>query len=134
MLYIAACLCSLRLIFLTKDFATKYPRRIELRDHTATVIATGEGMHKQLLVNGTGMTELTPITKMMAHLPLAFLPRAPKDALVICFGMGTSFRSMMSWGINVTAVELVPSVPKLFGYFHADGPRPADLTESTDGH
>ncbi len=70
-------------------------------------------MQKQLLVNGYGMTWLTPITKMMAHLPLAFLDRSPQDALVICFGMGTTFRSLHSWGIPVTAVELVPSVPRL---------------------
>jgi spermidine synthase len=93
-----------------------------LRDSTATVIATGSGMRKSLLVNGYGMTSLTPITKMMAHLPLAFLDRLPQDALAICFGMGTTFRSLYSWRIPVTAVELVPSVPRLFGYFHSDGP------------
>jgi len=93
-----------------------------LRDSTATVIATGSGMNKLLLVNGYTMTTLTPITKMMAHLPLAFLDRPPQDALVVCFGMGTTFRSLRSWGIPVTAVELVPSVPRLFGYFHGDGP------------
>jgi spermidine synthase len=93
-----------------------------LRDSTATVIATGSGMNKLLLVNGYTMTTLTPITKMMAHLPLAFLDRPPHDALVVCFGMGTTFRSLRSWGIPVTAVELVPSVPRLFGYFHSDGP------------
>jgi predicted membrane-bound spermidine synthase len=59
---------------------------------------------------------------MMAHLPLAFLERAPEKGLVICFGMGTTFRSMLSWGIHTTAVDLVPSVPAVFGYFHADGP------------
>lgn len=91
-----------------------------MRDSTATVIATGSGMRKLLLVNGYGMTSLTPITKMMAHLPLAFLDRPPQDALVICFGMGTTFRSLHSWGIPVTVVELVPSVPRLFGYFHSD--------------
>jgi spermidine synthase len=91
-----------------------------MRDSTATVIATGTGMDKLLLVNGFGMTTLTPITKMMAHLPLAFLNRTPQDALVICFGMGTTFRSLHSWGIPVTVVELVPSVPRLFGYFHKD--------------
>jgi spermidine synthase len=68
------------------------------------------------------MTTLTPMTKMMAHLPLAFLDRPPHDALDICFGMGTTFRSLLSWKINTTAVELVPSVPKLFGYFHGNGP------------
>ncbi len=113
---------ALLLTLATKDYATKYPRRVELRDHTATVIATGEGMHKRLLVNGTGMTKLTTITKLMAHMPLAFLGRPAKNGLVICFGMGTTFRSMLSWGIDVTVVELVPSVPKLFGYFHPDGP------------
>jgi predicted membrane-bound spermidine synthase len=34
--------------------------------------------------------------------------------------MGTSFRSMHSWGIETTAVELVPSVPPLFPEFHPD--------------
>jgi len=93
-----------------------------LRDSTATVIATGTGMTRLLMVNGYGMTSLTPITKMMAHLPLAFLDRPPQDALVICFGIGTTFRSLHSWGIPVTAVELVPSVPRLFYFFHSDAP------------
>ena len=64
---------------------------------------------------------MTPVTKMMAHLPLAFHER-PVDGLVVCFGMGTSFRSMRAWNVSTTAVELVPSVPSLFGYFHPDGP------------
>jgi len=34
--------------------------------------------------------------------------------------MGTTFRSLRSWGIPVTAVELVPSVPRLFSYYHSD--------------
>jgi spermidine synthase len=94
-----------------------------LRDSTATVIATGEGMQKQLLVNGIGLTVLTPVTKMMAHLPLAFLDHPPQNALVICFGMGTTYRSLLSWNIPTTAVELVPSVPRLFWYYHPDGPQ-----------
>jgi spermidine synthase len=94
-------------------------RRV-LRDSTATVIASGSDMDKELLVNGFGMTSLTTITKVMAHLPLAFLDRPPQNALVICFGMGTTFRSVRSWGIPVTAVELVPSVPRMFSYFHSD--------------
>jgi hypothetical protein len=35
-------------------------------------------MDRELLVNGIGMTKLTPITKMMAHLPMAFLPAPPR--------------------------------------------------------
>ena len=89
------------------------------RDHVGTVIAHGSGMERQLLVNGVGMTVMTPITKVMAHLPLAVHGKA-RRGLVICFGMGTSFRSMMSWAIETTVVDLVPSVPLAFSYFHAD--------------
>ena len=119
----AALLASLALVMLTQDFERRYPGAIVRRDHTATVIAAGEGMQKQLLVNGVGMTILTPVTKMMAHLPLASLDHPPRKVLVVCFGMGTSYRSALSWGIDATAVDLVPSVPGLFGFFHADGDR-----------
>ncbi len=118
----AAAALSILLAIGTRDYGYRFPHREELRDYTATVIATGEGMNKRLLVNGTGMTALTPITKIMTHLPLTLLGRQPENGLVICFGMGTSFRSMLSWDIPTTAVELVPSVPKLIGYYHADGP------------
>lgn len=91
------------------------------RDHTATIISYGKGFEKQLFVNGIGITRLTPITKMMAHWPLSHLKQPPKSALVICFGMGTTFRSLMSWpDLKVTAVELVPSVRDAFGYYFAD--------------
>ena len=112
---------SLAAFLFTQDFETKFPRRVVIRDSTATVTATGTGMEKLLFVNGVGMTRLSPNTKMMAHLTLASLDHQPKNALVICFGMGTTFRSALSWGIPVTVAELVPSVPKLFTYYHPDG-------------
>ncbi|HXY09042.1 MAG TPA: fused MFS/spermidine synthase [Terriglobales bacterium] len=112
---------ALILVALARDYQERFPASSwVLRDDTATVIAYGDGAQKRLLVNGVGMTGLTQITKMMAHLPLAFLDHPPQNALVICFGMGTSYRSLLSWGISVTAAELVPSVPKMFPYFHAD--------------
>ena len=89
------------------------------RDYVATVTAYGESMDKHLLVNGIGMTTLTPITKVMAHLPLAMKGDA-RSGLVICFGMGTTFRAMHSWGIDVTAVELSRSVTESFGFFFPD--------------
>ncbi len=113
---------SLLLVSVTKGYDESFAKREVRRDYTATVIATGEGMKKHLFVNGVGTTHLTPITKMMAHLPLAFLETSPREGMVICFGMGTTFRSLLSWGIPSTAVELVPSVPLLFGYYHANGP------------
>ena len=68
------------------------------RDYTASVISFGERDNKWLLVNGIGMTKLTPITKFMAHLPLAMHREKPESALVICFGMGTTYRSALSLG------------------------------------
>jgi spermidine synthase len=56
----------------------------------------------------------------MAHWPLAHLKEKPESALVIAFGMGTTYRSLMSWPIQVTGVELVPSVVDAFGYYYAD--------------
>jgi spermidine synthase len=94
--------------------------RVVRRDYTATVVASGVGMEKRLLVNGIGITQLTPVTKVMAHLPLALLEHPPQSALVICFGMGTTFRSLMSWNIRTVAVELVPSVKETFSYFFSD--------------
>jgi spermidine synthase len=112
---------SLVLIFLTRDYENQfYPREV-LRDHTATVIAAGTGFERNLIVNGIGITGLVPATKMMAHLPLAYLGRQPQNALVICFGMGTTHRAVLSWGIRSTAVELVPSVPRVFPYFYDNG-------------
>jgi predicted membrane-bound spermidine synthase len=90
------------------------------RDATATVIAVGEGRQKELFVNGISVTGLTPITKVMVHLPMAWRRETPRDVLVVCFGMGTSFRSALSWNVPTTAVELAPGVADLFEYFHAD--------------
>jgi spermidine synthase len=103
-----------------RSFESLVPDAIVRRDTTATVTVTGRGFQRRILVNGIGMTYLSTITKMMAHLPLAHCSGRPERALVVCFGMGTSYRSALSWGIPTTAVELVPSVPALFGEFHAD--------------
>jgi spermidine synthase len=124
-------LASFGLIFMTRSYVQKFPKAVVRRDSTATVIAAGEGMQKRLLVNGISMTYLTPVTKMMASLPLAFLNHPPRNALVICMGMGTTHRSMLSWGLDSTVVDLVPSVPALFWYYHADAP---ELLKSPRSH
>jgi spermidine synthase len=116
--------CSL---FVSGDFqglVSRFSKSMEVRrDYAASVISTGQGMGKQLLVNGMGMTVLTPITKFMVHLPLALHREKPASALVVCFGMGTTYRSALSWDIDTTAVELVPSVTKAFGFYFADAAR-----------
>jgi spermidine synthase len=90
------------------------------RDYAASVISYGRDFNKRLLVNGIGMTALSPETKFMVHLPMALHRGTPKSALLICFGMGTSFRSALSWDVPTTAVELVPSVRDSFGYYFDD--------------
>lgn len=108
----------------SKDFEqliTQNISRVEIRrDYAASVISAGEGMNKGLLVNGVGMTSLVPMTKFMVHLPLALHTGKAESALIICFGMGTTYRSALSWNVETTTVELVPSVRDTFGFYHAD--------------
>lgn len=122
---------ALALILFTQDYIMKVKGGEVRRDYAATVLAAGQGMQKLLFVNGVTITQFTPVTKMMAHLPLALHEQPPKDVLVICFGMGTTHRSMLSWGVSSTAVELLPSVPQVFSYFHPGGAR---LLESPNSH
>lgn len=128
---------SIGCLFATRAFYDQFERKEVRYDATATVVATGEGDERVLLVNGVGITHLTPMTKMMAHLPMAWHEGPPRNSLVICFGMGTSFRSLSSWGMPTTGVELVPSVPALFPYFHADAAavlaRPGNRVVVDDG-
>lgn len=115
------------LLALTALIGTTYEENIDLPnkivkyDYAATVVAfSGDNRDKGLIVNGIPITFLTPITKIMAHLPLALEQSHPKKALVICLGMGTTFRSAMSWGLDTTVVELDPSVKDLLPYFFPD--------------
>jgi spermidine synthase len=122
-------------VFLVKDFETTWTRSekgtVVRRDYAASVISIEHNGVKSLLVNGIGMTILTPITKFMVHLPLAFHKGQPESTLVICFGMGTTYRSALSWNIATTVVELVPSVTKAFGFYHADAAR---FVNDPNGH
>jgi spermidine synthase len=102
------------------DDGSLYPRPAEVRrDYAASVVAYGTGISKQLLVNAVPITLMATDVKVMAHLPMALHGHARK-ALVICFGMGTTFRSLSAWGVDVTAVDLSPSVIESFGFFYPD--------------
>ena len=127
----ATVVAALLIFFVAKDFENLFSSRVVLRDSAATVIATGSGNQKQLLVNGIPMTGLRAITKLMAHLTLASHDQPPQSTLVICFGMGTTFRSATTWGIPATVVDLIPSVPKLFFYYHQDAP---EVLKRPDAH
>jgi spermidine synthase len=93
-----------------------------LQGVTSALKMRDQALADLLLVNGTGMTVKVTDTKMMAHLPMLIHP-APENTLVICFGMGTTYRSAISHGYRVTVVELVDEVFEAFDYFYADAER-----------
>ncbi|MBW1781119.1 MAG: fused MFS/spermidine synthase, partial [Deltaproteobacteria bacterium] len=112
-------------VFVTRSFEEQIagPNAKVLRDHTATVVARNLGNNMELLVNGMHQGSKNRIAKTMAHLPMGMLNRRPESSLTICFGMGVTFRSLLSWGVNTTGVELVPSVIESFRYFYDDADR-----------
>lgn len=55
----------------------------------------------------------------MAYIP-TILHNNPKDVLIIAFGMGSTYRSALKLDLNVTAVELVPSVPTFMNLYFTD--------------
>ena len=88
-------------------------------DEIASVQAGRKSATAELWVGGTSMTLLTVDAKLMPILPLIARPQAER-ALVVAFGMGTAFRSALVAGLRTDAVELVPSVPKMFGHYYPD--------------
>lgn len=88
-------------------------------DEIASVQAIYTRGHEELWVNGNGMTSLTVDTKLMPLLPLSLRP-ASTTLLVIAFGMGSSYRTALIAGLNTDAVDLVPSVPRMFDAFFPD--------------
>ena len=88
-------------------------------DEIATVEAGQRYATPELWVAGTSMTLLTVDAKLMPILPLIARPNS-RDALVVAFGMGTAFRAALIAGLHADVVELVPSVPKMFGFYYPD--------------
>jgi MFS family permease len=88
-------------------------------DEIASVQAGQKASTPELWVAGTSMTLLTVDAKLMPILPLIARPDSGR-ALVVAFGMGTAFRSALTAGLRTDVVELVPSVPRMFGWYYPD--------------
>ena len=88
-------------------------------DEIASVQAGQITFTPELWVAGTSMTLLTVDAKLMPVLPLIARPES-KDVLVVAFGMGSAFRGALIAGLRTDGVELVPSVPEMFGHYYAD--------------
>jgi spermidine synthase len=106
------------------------------REDEIASVQAGDLGGRQLWVTGTSMTALTVDAKLMPILPLILRPAA-RDALVVALGMGTAFRGAVIAGLDTDAVELVPSVPTMFGYYYPDAAaileRPNGRVIVTDG-
>lgn len=88
-------------------------------DEIATVEAGQVNFTPELWVAGTSMTLLTVDANLMPVLPLIARPES-KRALIVAFGMGTAFRTALTAGLETDVIELVPSVPKMFHFYHPD--------------
>jgi spermidine synthase len=88
-------------------------------DEIASVQAGQIRATPELWVAGTSMTLLTVDAKLMPILPLIARPDSQR-ALVVAFGMGTAFRSALIAGLRTDVIELVPSVPDMFGFYYPD--------------
>jgi len=88
-------------------------------DEIASVQAGQIRSTPELWVAGTSMTLLTVDAKLMPVLPLIARPSS-ENALIVAFGMGSAFRGALIAGLHAEAVELVPGVPKMFGYYYPD--------------
>jgi spermidine synthase len=98
-------------------------------DEIASVQAA-DTIGKQLFVTGTAMTLLTVDAKLMPILPLMLRPDST-SAATVAFGMGSAFRAAVIAGLQTDAVELVPSVPKMFGWFYPDAD---EILSQPNGH
>ena len=88
-------------------------------DEIATVEAGQISSTPELWVAGTSMTLLTVDANLMPVLPLIARPES-KRALIVAFGMGTAFRTALTAGLETDVIELVPSVPEMFHFYHSD--------------
>jgi spermidine synthase len=91
-------------------------------DEIASVQAGQLKGEKRLWVTGNSMTLLTVDAKLMPILPLMLRP-ASTTMLIIAFGMGSAYRTALIAGLKSSAVEIVPSVPLMFGTFYPDAAR-----------
>jgi len=99
-------------------------------DEIASVQAGEVGGYPELWVTGTSMTLLTVDAKLMPIVPLMLRPES-KSLLAVAFGMGSAFRSGIIAGLQTDAVELVPSVALMFGYFYPDA---GQVLANPNGH
>lgn len=87
-------------------------------DQVASVgLIRGKDGMERLFANGVLMTHWGLETLWMAHLPLAMVEQ-PRDVLVLCLGMGNTYRAAALHPVRVTAVELSPKIVEAYFVMH----------------
>ena len=85
-----------RLTYTQRQIAATGAPTAHYEDTVASVDVTGGKPHsRNLYINGTNITRLTIVTKVLAYVPKAARPDAT-TMLSICFGMGTTYRSAIT--------------------------------------
>lgn len=122
---------AVRLTYIQQQLARSTLAKAHFEDNVASIdVVGGPANSRRLYVNGIGITRLTIDTKLLAYIPKALRPAA-RSNLVICFGMGTTFRSSLILGMRTDAVELDPTVPRVMSWFYPDA---AKYLDSPIGH
>lgn len=104
------------------DFARQENARIIIKEDEASTVVGIQGnlgYQSHLYVDGVGMTGKVPVTHFMAYFPVALHPD-PKSMLIICLGMGSTYRSALLQGLETDVIELSPSVAEMFPLFYKD--------------
>lgn len=107
-----------------EDLVSRFPNSRLLNEREGKTVALQEPdtQRKRLYVGGFETTFMGPITADMAHAPLWWHQGHPEKALNLCFGMGTTFTGLRSWGLHTTAVDLMNSVFSLYPFFQPLAP------------
>ncbi|MBI4368848.1 MAG: hypothetical protein HY547_01315, partial [Elusimicrobia bacterium] len=75
-----------------------------------------------LLLNGIWISGTGQAGRIMAKLPILFHEN-PQQALIVGFGVGHTFATLLDHGIRVDAAELIRCVPRHFGFFYPEKAR-----------
>lgn len=91
--------------------------------HSEEKVATLSGFETEngrfLLINGIVTSGTGIMGEVMAHMPL-LMHLAPEKALVICFGVGNTFRASLDHSVRTDTVELIEGVVDSFRIFNKD--------------
>jgi len=113
---------NMNLTILANRLVRIHAKTFLFNQESAAATVTGCEMsdgEKILLINGIVVSGTGPAGFLMAYFPLLIHPH-PRQALIVCFGTGNTFRSALRQAYRVDAVELVGDVVEKNAVFYGD--------------